>query len=62
MNAIHFGFVLGAVLAMMLNSKFQDIVLRLLSVSAAVMLLAEMIFQIEHFKRDDWAQNCTVSE
>ncbi|XP_065226860.1 piezo-type mechanosensitive ion channel component isoform X3 [Planococcus citri] len=60
-NAIHFGFVLGAVLAMMLNSKFQDIVIRLMSVSAAVMLLAEMIFQIDHFHREDWSANCTIN-
>lgn len=59
-NVIHFGFVLGAVLAMMLNSRFQDVVIRLMSVSAAVLLLLEMIFQIDHFKVSDWVVNCTV--
>lgn len=32
-----------------------------MSVSAAVMLLVEMIFQIDHFKRDDWSANCTIN-
>lgn len=58
---IHLLFIVGSVLAMMLTSKFQDIVIKLMSVYAAGVLLAEMIFQIWDFNTDSWSQNCTVS-
>lgn len=59
-NAIHLVFAISAVVAMMLNGALQDIVIRLASVAAAVVLLAQMIFQIKHFTVDEWAVTCPV--
>lgn len=59
-NVIHFGFVIGTVTAMMLSAQLQDIVIKLTSVIAAVTLLAQMIFQIDHFTTSQWAITCPV--
>lgn len=59
-NAIHLIFVISAVVAMMLNAALQDILIRLTSVTAAVVLLLQMVFQIKHFTVDQWAVTCEV--
>lgn len=59
-NVIHFGFVIGTVTAMMLSTQLQDIVIKLTSVTAAITLLAQMIFQIDHFTADQWSVTCMV--
>lgn len=46
---------------MMLSAQLQDIVIKLTSVAAAITLLAEMIFQIDHFTTSQWAVTCPVN-
>lgn len=54
--------MISAVVAMMLNAALQDIVIRLTSLVAAIVLLAQMIFQIDYFSVSQWAVECKVNE
>ncbi|XP_054282904.1 piezo-type mechanosensitive ion channel component isoform X3 [Macrosteles quadrilineatus] len=57
--ALHFVFVLLAVVSLTFGSNIQTVVTHIISVLVSILLLSKMIYQIEYIKHENWQVNCS---
>ncbi|XP_023706983.1 piezo-type mechanosensitive ion channel component isoform X4 [Cryptotermes secundus] len=60
--ALHFIFLLLAVVALSFGSRIHTIVCHVVSVLVSVLLLVKMIYQINYFVHSNYAVNCTEND
>ena len=58
--AVHFLFMLLAVIALSFGSKTHTLVCHVVAVLVSILLLLKMIYQINYFMHENYQVNCTV--
>ena len=59
--ALHFALFLGTIVAVVLKSTPQRLVVHMCSIFISSLLLTKMIYQIDYISHDYWQSNCTIN-